>query len=574
MSPRSRRWTAAGAVIAAVAALVIARMVLQPIQPYGDGGAAWIEHAVRVELVELRRGFEGSPFELLRAAEDQVVSHPVGLHAVTGLAGAITGHSAAAVLWTGLLWMLLLATGVGLTVRGLGGSPDAVAAAVAGACLLPAVHASATRYHYDLPMSALLWLAAGVLLTGRSRPVLTSLSAGLLVGLAATVKWTAIPFGALMVLGAALSSWEAPRRWRKVAGSCLFAAVGCTAIAGTCLAISATSFGATSLAGGPTGLGLGRLIWYPLALVFGVLSLAWAATLAPPLLAWWRAGRRGGLLLAVVLLGQLGLMVALVPRPDERFALTAAPALVVAAALGWSGMSARGRRAAAVTAAVVGLLVGLDFHLGPDAPWSRRVQVLADAGEQQPGLTGGLGLGDSFEQRGWARRSGAFEDVDGLREELFAALVDCGAGEVGWLSGASDRGDTWWLRYRAALAAVEGAPLASPRRVLVPGRVAGVDFWWLDPDALPDPAPWEARGFSFDLIPERPPEPPATRAEQDFLLAAMKIERDALGIFAPQVAVARVPLDDGGPLAGWRRRALVGGSIGLFVRSDGACPAR
>jgi hypothetical protein len=574
MSVASRPWVLAGAVVSAVVALVLVRVAVQPIQPYGDGGAAWIEHAVRVELVELADGFEGSKAALLRAAEDHVVSHPVGLHALSAVVGAVTGHEAGGVLWTGLLWMLLLASGVALTVRGLGGERAAVAASFAGACLLPAVHASATRYHYDLPMSALLWLAVGLLLAGRSRPVASSLAAGLLIGLAATVKWTAIPFGALMVLGAALSAWETPRRWRKVAGSSLFAAVGAAATVGPYVAVSTTSFGSTSLASG--GLVLpdpGRLLWYPLALILGVLSLGWAATLAPPLVAWWRAGRRGGLLLAVVLVGQLGLMVAIVARPDERFALTAAPALVVVAALGWAAMSRRARRIVAVLAAVVGLLVGLDFHLGPDAPWNHRLRVLPDQGERQPGLiASGLGLGDSFEQRGWARRGAAFEDVDPLREELFGALADCGRGELGYVSGPSDRGDTWWLRYRSALAALDGAPLAPPRRVLAPGTVAGIDFWWLDPDALPDPGPWEERGFSFDRIPDPPPEPPADRAGQDFLLAAMGVERDALGLFAPEVVIARVPLPEGSPVTGWRLAAQVG-QVGLFERGAG-CAGR
>ncbi len=560
------------AVVAAVAALVLVRIAAQPVQPYGDGGAAWIEHAARVELVELARGFEGSPAELLRAAEDHLVSHPVGLHAFSGAVGAVTGHRPGGILWTGLLWMLLLAAGVALAVRGLGAPAEATAAAFAGACLLPAVHASASRYHYDLPMSALLWLATGVLLAGRSRPVLSALGAGLLVGLAATVKWTALPFGALMVFGAALSAWEGPRPKRKVAGSCLFAGVACAAVVGPYLAVSGTSFGATSLAAGPAGFGAGRLLWYPLALLTGVLSLAWAATLVPPLVRWWRQGRRGGLLLAVVLVGQLGLMVALVPRPDERFALTAAPALVVVAALGWAAMPAPRRRAVTIAAVVVGLLVGLDFHLGPEAPWNHRVRLLPDQGPSQPGLVAsGLGLGDSFEQRGWARRTTAFEQVEPRRERLFDALADCGIGEIGWISGPSDRGDTWWLRYRSALAAVEGTPLTPPRRVLVPVRVAGIDAWWLDPDAVPDPTEWEERGFSFDRLPEEGVEEPADRAAQDFLLAAMGVRREALSLFQPQVAVSRLPLEAGSPLAGWRLWREVDGGIGVFVRGPDAC---
>lgn len=550
VSPR-RALSASAAVAGAVLLLVALRIEGQPIQPYGDNGAAWIEHTQRVELLDLAAANDFGPAQLLRAWDDHIVSHPVGLH----LTGAISGPRAESVLWMGPLWLLLLACGTAGVAWGATRRRDAAVASATFTLLVPALHATATRYHYDLPMTALLWAGVGLLAAkGSDRPVLAGLGAGLLLGFAGWVKWTAIPFALPMLLGVLLL--KGPPNRRNHATACLLGGVLAAIVTGTYIGIAPTSFGATALAlgdeggRGPVGAliaGLGsqtgpRLSWYPLALLFTVLSPLYALALVGPILRWVEMRGPAGRFLFLTVLGQLAFLLLAVDRPDDRFLLTLAPTVTLAAGLGWAYGSARMRRVVGVGTLAVGLLVGLDAHVGGAAAWNAERVVLGE-GDRHPRLAvRGLGMADSFEQRGWARRdSTAPADAD-LREALWEAIARCGSGDVGYRWGVSERGDAWWLRYRAGVAAYEGTPLRTPLRVLTPMRVGGQSFWWVDPDGVPEPSVYDHVGFSPDdeafwNVPE---------AKTD------AVPHAAATLFSPDVVIDRVGERPSELLRGWR----------------------
>lgn len=533
----------AGLALLFAASLLGARCTLQPVQPYGGASSELIEHAQRVELTLAERV---SPSPSLAAAvrrwDDQVISHPAGLHAL-GRLGALGGDRVGAVLWMGLAWLALLAAGVGAVGRSLSGRAAAGWASAAVTLLLPGAVGAAARFHYDLPMTALLWAAAGVLVgTGRWR--LRAVLGGLLLGLAAAVKWTALPFGAVL-LGALLLHRTSKRGRATLA---VGAGVGLLCVAAY-VSAAPTSFGAASLAAGsdaPGGspvstvlraalAGLtqqtpGRLAWYPLALIGGVFSPVLVVALA----LGWRAWPRSAWTLGLVIAGQLAFLLLAIAPLDERFVLTLAPALLLGAVLGaWRRPRPR-RWLLGILA--VSALVGLDFHLGPKAPWNAELPVLS-AGPRHPALSlRGVMLQGSFERRGWSRRDATPDPPDAAREELWRLLERCGIHQIGLADGLGETGDTYWFRYRAALARLEGGALPTPLELLRPWTVAGITFWYLDPDSRPDVGPWRERvGFDPE---ELPPELIDAGPEARGRLAALGIrEADLLRLDPPAVLV-------------------------------------
>jgi hypothetical protein len=154
------------------------RVHRQPLQPYGSNAAEYIEHAVRLEVADIAAA-GGSPAAVLFAADDAVLTHPPGLHLLTLPAQRLLGREAEAIVWTGLGWHLLLALALGLCAAALGPGVGAephdglrtrrFAAGLTTGLLFPAGLAASTRYHYDLPMTALLWCGVAALLLGRDR---------------------------------------------------------------------------------------------------------------------------------------------------------------------------------------------------------------------------------------------------------------------------------------------------------------------------------------------------------------------------------------------------------------------
>ena len=472
---RSSPWMLIAPLLAAIAAvgLVGARIQAQPIQPYGSNGAAWIEHAVRLQVRDAVTCCGGSPLRILRRADDAAISHPPGLHLLTSLVGEVTGHRAEAVLWTGPCWLLLLAFGVAACARRISGRGDVAAFAAVGTLAVPALQGAATRYHYDVPMSALLWLSTAALLLardrrGRSRARALAVGSGGLLFAAALVKWTALPFG-LVMLTAAMAAEppaEGPSGVRRLRLLLLSGAVaGLLTIAW--VLVAPTSFSSAWLAtsfGEPwttsARLEAGRLVWYPLALGRSVFSWTGALLIGLGLVVWLARGARSWRFVAGIVVGQWAFCVVVVGPLDERFLLTLIPALVLGAGLGWSSLAVGWRRGAAAVAAALALAICVDFHFG------------------------GIGLGPegSFEQRGWARGEAVEDPQLELREALWASLAHCIDRQLGLVEGVSERGDVWWLRYRSELAGAWGQPGADPIVVRPAGR-----RWRLDPDAVDDP---------------------------------------------------------------------------------------
>lgn len=557
MTGRRAPWRALLGVAIATLLLFGARVTSQPLQPYGSNSAQYIEHALRLELADLARS--GLPMaEVLRAADETVMTHPPGLHLATSLAHPVLGRGAEAILWTGLGWLGLLSLALAGCAWGLTRRIDRAVAAGAAGLLFPAGLAAATRYHYDLPMTALIWSAVAVILVHERAPLLRGLLAGALLVAATAVKWTALPLGAIAVVGALASSRAtAPRR--LVLAGALVGVWGLAVAAFQRVSIHSFRAGSMAVDEGNVGAGasdpvllsfgrrlarelldpdLGTVLWYPLATATALLSPLLLGASLPLVRAWWRH-RTGARLVGVVLLGHWALLTFGVAVKDERFWLTAAPALLLVAAIA----DARPRLEA--IAVVVALAVSLEFHALPldREPGSL---LLRDA----PALTTrGPFLADSVERRGWSSRATTPSNQGEDRRALRDLLDACQPGQLGYVSGPGEQGDTWWLRYRAAL---EGHPLL----VLGHGEAGGRRFWWPDPDTHARAGAWDRLGFSWDHEPPRPT--PA-----------------ALAAFAPTVALSHNPPGPRTPLDGsWRVIAETGGapSHALFGRGAAPCP--
>ena len=511
-----------------------ARIHRQPIQPYGDAAAAWIEHAVRAELVEdLRADPATGPWDLLVRSDGE--SHPPVLHLTHAALGAAVGHSAEAQVPWAPLWLLILAASMALVGRAIGGGA-AAAAAFVGTLLTPALHGAATRIHYDLPMTALLWGAVAVLVTairGRSwwaAPV----AAGLLF-LAALTKWTAVPFGAVMLLGVALSP-VGTRRARLSMVAAAAAAAG--ALIALYLSGSTQSFVGGQLAlgaAGPAGLP-----WYLARIALAGLSPLGALAVAALAVPWWRADRPGVGLIGAVIVGQLAFLLIAVEVRDERFVITLLPALVLLAALGWAHRPDRSWSAAILAALA---LVAIDMHGGP-----------------------GRTVEDSVERRGWATAASTPDDAPALRRATWDLVARCGATRLGIPGGITETGDVWWLRYRAALARLDGG--GGPLLILNPIDL-GRTLWWPDPDSGRDVWEHDALGFSWDRLPDPPPRGHAA-------LRAAGIPLSVFDAFPPDAVLARVPLGEDTPIPrGFRRAAATaeqhdGVQVALF-NATGRC---
>jgi len=483
------------AVFLALSAILGARISAAPMQPYGADTAHYIEHTARLDVLQTLRELElgeGKSDTIRTMIEDLDGSFPPLLHLVTAALGALTGHAAEDVLWSGLLWLLLLAAAVGGIARYVSGSRLAAAAALCGTLLLPALHASATRYYYDLPMTALLWLAVFVLLRYRSRGVVVAgLLAGALLFVADITKWTALPFGLIMLAGAIFTSGDARRggsdggrratlRARLAAGALAVLLSSLLVLGFLELAGNHDSF--TAMLGdigergeiwGPQGvdsdrpaaiaghifrdlqpLSRERLSFYGIRAVTSVFSPGLLAITLLLTAVWALRSRRGWPLILITLVGQAAFLLLRIPPTDDRFLLTMAPALVLAAALGWERLGLRPRQVVGALVIGLGLAVAIDFHSADPADIQPPARAL---GQEELGDLLLWGLNDSADQRGWARRDRQRDNRDAARESLWGQLSGCRAdvikvaSERSVVSDHSARGDLYWLRYRALL---------------------------------------------------------------------------------------------------------------------------
>ena len=492
------------ALFAVLSAIVLLRLHDQPMQPYGTDAAHYIEHSARLDLVKTLReadfGLDGSG-SLRSFIEDLDGSFPPLLHLLTAAVGSITSHSERGILWTGLIWLWLLAAALAGVAYRLSGSCGVSAAAFCAAALLPAAHASATRYYYDLPMTALLWLMVWAVLALRQRAVIAALCGGGLLFAACITKWTALPFGLLMLAGACLcpqpSYPDAPNL--RLRGR-LMAALAPAALAGVTIAIFLDLAGNhdsfTAMLGdigergeiwGPQGVDTGRIAaiidhifrdmqpmspqrlrFYGVRIITSVFSPGLFALMAAMSALWLLRSRRGWPLIGCTVVGQGAFLLLRIPPTDERFVLTLAPALALAGVLGWATLPARSRGAITVICIALGLAVAVDFHLSVGD---------ADSGPQRARGAEELselmvwGLNDSSDQRGWARRDQQRDNRDEQREALWLQLAGCEANlfklaaERSLISDPAARGDLYWLRFRSRLSEIEEG--GKQRRVLL-----------------------------------------------------------------------------------------------------------
>ncbi|MBJ95894.1 MAG: hypothetical protein CMP23_15640 [Rickettsiales bacterium] len=497
------QWLVPTALLVALATIVLLRIQAQPMQPYGTDAAHYIEHSARLDLLDTVDRVDFGPHssdDLRSFVEDLDGSFPPLLHLVTAALGEFSSHSAEGILWSGLLWLSLL----GLSTAGvaflLSGSSLASAATFCAVVSIPALHASATRYYYDLPMSAWLWAMLFVMLALRHRALVCALAVSLLMFAACLTKWTALPFGLLMLVGATLSTTHpSSRAARTSLTTRLGTAVGAAALVSILivmfldLAGNHDSF--TAMLGdigergeiwGPQGvdanrldaifdhifrdlqpLSAERLRFYGLRSLSSVFSPGICALFLLGTLLWLAFSRRGWPLIVATVLGQSAFLLLRIPPTDERFLLTLAPAIALAAALGWAHLPKQIQTISAALFIGLSVAVAVDFHLikGDGQGPSRALGV-----EELDELLR-WGLSDSSDQRGWARRDQQRDDHEMQREQLWSELHDCQnevlqvASERSLVSDIGARGDLYWLRYRSRLAELEeGAPR---RRVLL-----------------------------------------------------------------------------------------------------------
>jgi len=473
------------AVAVSVSAMVLSRIYGTGLQPYGSDSAQYIEHLTRLETLDVWRDpMRHSFVEFLRQADG---SFPPLLHLLSLILGVISGQAAQQVLWTGLLWLFLLAGSVAWVVRLLSGSQRATAAAFCGVLLVPSLHAMATRYYYDLPMTAVLWLATALAFaTWDRRPLIGGLGVGLLLCAANLIKWTALPFGLMMVGAVPLAALvdASPGRSGRVARALGALVLSVAVMTLLCLGFiqlvgpfdSFTAMlgeiGDTADHGGPAGVDSGsalgvvvgvfksmqvpdfeRLAFYPARLVASVFSPLLFALLLLLGGHWLRCGRRGWVAVVVIVLGHWTFLLLRIPPLDDRFAITAAPALLIPAAIGWDLLSRRWRWAFAAAVLVVGIGVGLEFHFNDTA--AVRSVTPSRPGTDKLAKIIRLGLADSVDQRGWVRRATQAHDRVEVREALWARLKQCHVQHFRLSADdpvVGDSGDVYWMRYRTLYA--------------------------------------------------------------------------------------------------------------------------
>ncbi|MEC8425513.1 MAG: hypothetical protein VX000_17125 [Myxococcota bacterium] len=476
---------AALAALLGLATMVAMRLTSSPMDGYGDSAAQYIEHLARLRLqLRIAQGIGPDPLSALVQLDGL---YPPGLHLLTAAVAPLIGHTAEAVAWTGLLWWAGLALATARAAEALrpGAGPWAMVATAA----IPALHASATRYYYDLPMTALLWAALATLLHAeRGRPLARGAAAGMLFSVACLVKWSALPFGLPLVAGALTHLWLRNRHAAARVGLATLLVAG--GMIGGFIASGSTSFGAMTsstfqpppgvepaalasigqMPGGTTlramvlqaaTIDTARLSFYPTRLIATVLSPTLAVAGLPLLFAWLRDRAPGWPILVVGGATTFAFILLLVPPLDERFLLTLAPAFGLSAGLGGAALPGRPRSIAAILGMLASLAVAADFHLRPTTvPLHDQAGQLRDDALDGRRLVLRPGAGSSWDLRGWARSDTARRDRTRLRRALDRRLSSCASADLeardpGVLTAA---GDDNWFAYREALAAVEGRP--------------------------------------------------------------------------------------------------------------------
>ncbi len=508
-------WTA---LIGLLAALPLLRLRGDGIQSFGTDGAPWIEPLARLRLLEHLDQATGSWWESLVGAD---AAYPPGLHLLSLPWTAAVGEGPLRLAASGLPWLLVLAGACGVVARKLGSDQRGAFVTVAVVAALPSLQGMAGRYHYDLPMTALLWLSVALVLgLAPRRPLLAGLLGGAVALLACGVKWAAIPFG-LPMLGLGFGLAVSGGRHALL---CLLGLVLATGIA------AGGSWGYLQEVGelnsftmqrallemqdpilspllrdpgeappSPLAASLQRLgSWSPAELSFYPLRLV-SSVLSPllALLLLWGAGvaaraRRWRLLLLVLGVALChGLFVlGMIPVLDDRWLVVGAPALAIAGGAGL-GRAARRPWLRFVLAALL-LGVAVEFHFAPRAAFNAAWEAVESPGPRphredssgealyidrdrpkpRPSVVfrGPFGA-SSVEDRGWTRGDEQPPDRARQRAAALATVAACKLSCVGLgieMPGLAPKGDMFWWRAATRAAFRAGPASGQPPPAFVP----------------------------------------------------------------------------------------------------------
>ena len=463
--------------LAFVGTVVLRRIARSGPQRYGMG-AEFIEHLSRLRVLASWR--ERGDMSALRWFLGADGEYPPLLHVIANAASPLLGHEIADVGPLSIVWVALLGLGTGLAVTGWTGRPRVGGAAAVLAMLIPAVPAVATNYYYDLPMSSLVWLGVGLAAwLGRSRPVIAAVVAGVVLGAAALIKWTALPFAAVGLL--------ATVRDRRSGAVAAGAGVLAMAImAGFCATPGENSFTSAmrnaippqdvvtpdhGRSEGPlpdvlgaaltrplrqitTAWSLGFFAWFPLAFLVGILSPLGALFLGPLAVRGLRRHPELRRPCAIVLGGGAMFFALWIHVQDERFLLTLAPAFAAAAAAGLVSIERARTRVIVATATVLALMgVAVDFHFGPKTIVNRAVELLQVEYRAVRVVARGLGLSSSDGGIGWLRADEQLPARRAYRDAVWDAMLLTDATTVTTVRDAPlfhDTSDEHWIDWRVA----------------------------------------------------------------------------------------------------------------------------
>lgn len=485
-APRPNAVATASAITIAVAlAVVLTRPYDGALFRKAGSGGAWSPYLEYIRVVDL---FSNPYLDLRLRLFASDGPYPPLLHFVMAPIGSIFGHGDLAITRLMVLWVLLLAGGVGVVAGRLAGDSRVGWVAAAGTATVPAVTSLGLVYFHDLPMAAILWwVPASILLLRRRSPELAGLVAGLVCFAAGFAKWTALPLIPTVVAGALLTHmpgerWSRREVVRRLRLLVVAAAVTVLLLQGwfdisttSWRSMSATTMRDAQAFGGESGavswdalVGIWhRIQWHGAPTWTTGLLVSTVTHVISPLLAlllllaggrWLVKDRRGGALVTCIFLGQLAFFVTLVPVADSRMLVPAVPALVIAATLGLAGAT-RGIKLAAASAWVaIALTVLVDVHHLPDGSAFSRDWYWGDSRATAPFAGRRLSIASGDPTTAWQRldeQQGSIWYLE--REELWRSLVRCSAVKLVIDDGVTgDPSDVTWFTWRNMVAEARG----------------------------------------------------------------------------------------------------------------------
>jgi hypothetical protein len=202
-----------------------------------------------------------------------------------------------------------------------------------------------------------------------------------------------------------------------------------------------------------------RLLFYPRWLMRSIFSPLLAVALALLALVWVVSSRTGLALLSCTVLGQWVFLLVAVPPLDERFIISLSPALVIAAAIGFSHLPLRAHAAIQTLLLATTLIVAFDFHF-LNGPAPTEEDASQETTRKQIGLQSA-----SYADGAWKRgederdriRSGqiySWWESRAFYEDIWQTVVRCRATTVLVASTESAIDNSDWWNYRTSLAKV------------------------------------------------------------------------------------------------------------------------